>query len=313
LKKLSAIFLCMFMLVTLPGCRAASGGAVKATGSVTFGSAGSNNTTEPPKPGGGSGPWNGTWISSQNDKFGTIVLTQNGNNLTGAFDENGNKGTISGTLSGSSTVTITKTYNDGKKDSGEYLFSLRNNDIEIDSWDEGVNVWRDHCIATRVFQESPPTDLPTTQSSTTPPSGSINPELVGQWNCSFKYVDALSGLLLTKNIHYYFYDNGRFMQFTIDWVQEKFEGKYYVANGKIYFTNRVFYNGGTKDQSFENTVNFGEDYLKYKFYSPIQLDDMVAEYKFGSDDKGSYLQMATQSGIDLNRPIEAGDIFRKIQ
>jgi len=50
LKKLSAIFLCMFMLVTLPGCRAASGGAVKATGSVTFGSAGSNTATTQPQP-----------------------------------------------------------------------------------------------------------------------------------------------------------------------------------------------------------------------------------------------------------------------
>ena len=71
MKKLTAIFLCMFMLVTLPGAltgvlpfatptrpvqccmaEAASGGAVKASGSVTFGSADSNNTTtsDPQKP-----------------------------------------------------------------------------------------------------------------------------------------------------------------------------------------------------------------------------------------------------------------------
>ncbi|MCL1941704.1 MAG: hypothetical protein FWG09_07160 [Synergistaceae bacterium] len=56
------------------------------------------------QPGGGhdpDDPFTGTWKSNWNNWFGTIILTQNGNNVTGTFDEGsgGDAGTISGTVS----------------------------------------------------------------------------------------------------------------------------------------------------------------------------------------------------------------------
>jgi hypothetical protein len=142
-------------------------------------------------------------------------------------------------------------------------------------------------------------------------SGKIDTKLVGQWDCSFQYVDMSSGLLLTSNYRYYFYKDGNFINFSIDWWQEKYVGKYSVSDGKIYFTDRTRYDGGTPAQITENVTKFGSDYLKYVFYSTVKLDDMTAEYKFGSDEEGNYLQVAVQSGIDLYRPVSAGDKFRK--
>jgi len=72
-----------------------------------------------------TGAWSGTWKVT--GSWGDVVLTQNGNTITGTYAHEG--GTVTGTVSGNVlTGTWTQT---GNNRSGQFEFTMAPNEIEF--------------------------------------------------------------------------------------------------------------------------------------------------------------------------------------
>jgi hypothetical protein len=132
-------------------------------------------------------------------------------------------------------------------------------------------------------QVEAPTEQPTT---TTPPSGQIDANLVGKWYFNdFTYVDPFNGQLLGGFSYYYFNADGtyEFHDATADVFVVY--GNYSVSDGKVNFTNAkryqtdmlTYYNAG-----FGSPL--GADKIKtFRFISDVP--NFASTYNFGAENK----------------------------
>jgi len=133
-----------------------------------------------------------------------------------------------------------------------------------------------------------------------------NSKLVGRW-------DSLFIGYTPRTVCYYFLENGNFKYFDLLY-KDIFEGKYSVSNGKVYFKEVKRYPGSSNDLE-KNAYKFGDDYLKYKFdREPVQWEDMITEYQFGSDKEGNYLQITEpKNSVSPNYyTLSSASKFRKV-
>ena len=145
-------------------------------------------------------------------------------------------------------------------------------------------------------------------------SSTGNGNLVGHWKkfSSSSYYGNYVGYR-----HYYFYSDGKFVYFDAVSSMEKVVGKYSISNGKIYFKEVKFYNGMSVDKINENQKKFGLNYPKYQYSSnngPYAWNNMITEYKFGSDREGSFLQITTPRNYDPpnSYTLTSADKFYKV-
>jgi|GEM_PF-4969687 len=269
MKKIAAIFLCVLMLTVLSGRwteAASSGGAVEATGSVTMG-----DTSAAPTPQqSANNPWTGTWESKKTSLFGsdwgTLVLTQNGNTVTGTYDatkDGYDKGTLSGTISGNDHSVMR---NGIKNEDESYLFSLIDSghiEVETTFSRNGVVLPTDNFERVKPTTNTQPTPQP--PPSLSPSGGEIDPKLVGIWQCFIPLPNYTSIL-----VYYYFNEDGTFKLTTTE-GGEVYQGNYSTSKGRVYFTNISWWRVAA-DASI----------------SEIQTrPDIVSDYKFGTYDSGT--------------------------
>ena len=114
-------------------------------------------------------------------------------------------------------------------------------------------------------------------------------ELIGHWYSKTN----MGSYQIIRN--FYFFADGRFSYFDLSGNVnhvDKFEGKYSVSNGKVYFTDVKAY------RTFNQMSNMGKygvlDIIKWDFEEgPVKKSDMTSEHKLFSDKDGNYLQIAT--------------------
>ena len=176
-------------------------------------------------------------------------------------------------------------------------------------------------VTTPIQQPAP------TPTQTDPPSENNNLELVGHWTYIFgsnKYYEygqkksmtvytymvedvQFAPIVWTNKHHYYFYADGTFMYFSaFEGTVCRHEGKYTVADGKVYFTERKFYNAGSKLWHEENYRMFEDDYPKWVFHEPPQDwndYDQIVEYQLGSNSDGDYLQITDQQAPKIDNTV----------
>jgi len=130
-------------------------------------------------------------------------------------------------------------------------------------------------------------------------------KIVGHWSMK------LYGYYGHEWYDYYFFADGHFQYFYFDGlVPEKFEGKYSVSNGKVYFKDVKMYKCSNTIGQLESS-NFGFDYKKYSYYPPVKRGDTISEYKFDSD-KANYLYIVTIDHSEGVYTIGSADKFIKV-
>ena len=132
-----------------------------------------------------------------------------------------------------------------------------------------------------------------------PPSGSIDSKLTGHWRCETSIYDAMMRSTYVSITDYYFNADGTFSCEDKYPNQYKFEGKYSAADGKVYFT-----------EIKKSTHLIGGGWSDY-----TAMDNVLMEYKFGSDSEGEYLlilPLGRSGGNYFEAPsADSGFDFRK--
>jgi len=205
-----------------------------------------SGTENPPS---GDNPWTGTWESRKTSLFGsdwgTLVLTQNGNTVTGTYNATKagfDKGTITGTVSGNNLAVLRNGITNENK---SYLFTLIDNDhIDVETtYSSGFVSPTDNFI--RVTPTSNVT-------ISTQPSNGDN-RLVGRWLCDYYPL---------FEVVFFFDSDGTFFSVSIYRSSsaifhsvENFKGNYEVIGDTIEFTNLYRY---INDIAGWRDVPFGE-------------------------------------------------------
>jgi len=122
-------------------------------------------------------------------------------------------------------------------------------------------------------------------------NGGGDSKLTGHWQ--YEYWAWSYGIQIRVIYNYYFYEDGRLVNFERYNTQKKIEGKYTFSDGKINWTDRVQYQqDNLSDQGSKNILDYGDDFLKYIFTTdPTQPEDVIMEYILSSDEDGDYMQI----------------------
>ena len=112
-----------------------------------------------------------------------------------------------------------------------------------------------------------------------PPSGD-NSKIIGTWTVVGSYYDSMFGRNLTSYHTYTFNSNGTFEAIYSRSDIQKYMGKYFVSDGKVYFTEIKRYRATSND--FENFKDHNDGLL----YRSVTM-----EYESGTDSSGEYLHI----------------------
>ena len=126
----------------------------------------------------------------------------------------------------------------------------------------------------------------------------------GNWQMGYWRYNNLTGKYNMTQQNYFFHANGSFQYFDIDNTSQKFEGKYSVSNGKVYFIECKHYSMSSSN-TIKNIEKFGKkNPSKWTGpWSPVvpnRYGKMTTEYKLVSNKDGIFLSI---------KPISIGDYF----